>query len=171
MEKKKSTSLYMRIIHRYLGFFLAGIMMVYALSGVVLVFRDTDLFKVEKQLEKKFEPNTEISQIGKSLRIRNIKITKAEGDLVYFNNGIYNKKTGVVDYTSKQYPYVLDKFVHIHKATSSDPLYWLNIFFGISLLFFAFSSFLIFVPKSKIFKKGMVYAVAGFVLTVIMLFL
>lgn len=32
----------MRVYHRYLGFFLAGIMAVYAISGVVLIFRDTD---------------------------------------------------------------------------------------------------------------------------------
>ena len=32
----------MRILHRYLGFFLAGIMAVYALSCTVMIFRDTD---------------------------------------------------------------------------------------------------------------------------------
>jgi len=36
-----------RIIHRYQGFFLAGIMFVYALSGITLIFRDTDYFKKE----------------------------------------------------------------------------------------------------------------------------
>ena len=35
-----------RILHRYLGYFLAGIMMVYALSGITLIFRKTDTFKV-----------------------------------------------------------------------------------------------------------------------------
>lgn len=170
MKNKKSTSLLFRIIHRYLGFFLAGIMAVYALSGVVLIFRDTDLFKVEKQIEKKFEPNTEISQIGKNLRIRNIKITKTEGSVMYFKNGTYNTNTGIVNYTSKNLPFVLDKFAHLHKATTGDPLYILNIFFGVSLLFFAVSSFLMFVPKSKIFKKGLYFALAGFILTILMLF-
>ena len=36
----------MRIYHRYLGFFLAGIMAVYAISGIVLIFRDTDFLKM-----------------------------------------------------------------------------------------------------------------------------
>ncbi len=31
-----------RVVHRYLGFFLAGIMIVYAISGIVLTVRDTD---------------------------------------------------------------------------------------------------------------------------------
>lgn len=170
MESKKSTSLLFRIVHRYLGFFLAGIMAVYALSGIVLVFRDTDLFKVEKQLEKKFEPNAKISEVGKKLRIKNIKITKTEGDIVYFNNGMYNKHTGEVSYTSKELPFVLGKFAHLHKAKSGDPLYFLNVFFGVSLLFFAVSSFFMFLPKSKHFKKGMYYAIAGLVLTIILLF-
>jgi uncharacterized iron-regulated membrane protein len=48
MAIKKSLSIRMRIIHRYLGFFLSGIMAVYALSGIVLIFRDTDFLKQEK---------------------------------------------------------------------------------------------------------------------------
>ena len=35
----------MRIWHRYLGFFLAGIMAVYSTSGVLMIFRDTDFLK------------------------------------------------------------------------------------------------------------------------------
>jgi hypothetical protein len=39
----------MRELHRYLGFFLVGIMSVYAISGVVLIFRDTDFLKKGKR--------------------------------------------------------------------------------------------------------------------------
>ena len=38
-----------RVLHRYLGFFLAGIMMIYAVSGITLIFRNTDTFKQEVQ--------------------------------------------------------------------------------------------------------------------------
>ena len=34
-----------RSIHRYLGFFLAGIMFMYAITGITLIFRNTDTFK------------------------------------------------------------------------------------------------------------------------------
>ena len=37
-----------RVYHRYLGFFLAGIMFMYALSGITLTFRDKDYFKKGK---------------------------------------------------------------------------------------------------------------------------
>ena len=45
MANTRSAGQNMRIIHRYLGFFLAGIMAVYALSGIVLILRDTDFLK------------------------------------------------------------------------------------------------------------------------------
>ena len=49
----------MRVYHRYLGFFLAGIMLMYALSGITLTFRDKEYFKkavaVEKVIEKDLE--------------------------------------------------------------------------------------------------------------------
>lgn len=43
----------MCIYHRYLGFFLTGIMAVYGMGGLVLIFRDTDFLISEKQVEKK----------------------------------------------------------------------------------------------------------------------
>jgi hypothetical protein len=42
----------MRIYHRCLGYFLAGIMAMYAISGITLIFRETNFLKQEKQIEK-----------------------------------------------------------------------------------------------------------------------
>ena len=39
-----------RKYHRWLGFFLAGIMAVYAISGILLIFRPTDFLKFEQTL-------------------------------------------------------------------------------------------------------------------------
>ena len=41
-----------RVLHRYLGYFLAGIMIVYALSGITLIFRKTDSFKVSAERDR-----------------------------------------------------------------------------------------------------------------------
>ncbi len=70
------TNKYMRIIHRYLGFFLIGIMTVYALSGVVLIFRDSDFLKIESEVEKQLKSNLPSNQLGKELRIREFEVTK-----------------------------------------------------------------------------------------------
>ena len=40
----------MRVYHRYLGYFLAGIMAVYSISGITLIFRDTAFLKIDKQI-------------------------------------------------------------------------------------------------------------------------
>ncbi|MDT0541005.1 hypothetical protein [Croceitalea sp. P059] len=159
-----------RVYHRYLGFFLAGIMGVYAFSGVVLIFRNTDFLKVEVINEKKVEAGLDAERLGKEVKIKNLIFTSVEGDVVNFEQGVYNIKTGEVKYFSKKLPYVLDKMTHMHKATSSDPLYILNIFFGVSLLFFVLSAFWMFLPNTTIFKKGLYFTAGGILLTLIMLF-
>lgn len=171
MASKGNLGFKMRIIHRYLGFFLAGIMAVYALSGVVLIFRNTDFLKKERIVEKTIETNVAKDQLGAKLKIKKLKVEKEEGNLYYFKNGTYNKSTGEATYTVERLPLVLDKMTHLHKAKSGDPLYFLNIFFGIALLFFVISAFWMFMPKTSTFKKGLYFSAAGIVLTLLLLFL
>jgi len=161
----------MRIYHRYLGFFLAGIMAVYAVSGIVLIFRPTSVFKVEKKIEKTLEPNLAEGDLGKALRIRELKITSTNGDIMRFEQGTYNKTTGVANYTSLELPFVLEKLTALHQASTNKPLYFLNIFFGLSLLFFVLSSFWMFLPTTDLFKKGMYFVIAGVILTLLMIFI
>ena len=84
----------MRIYHRYLGFFLGGIMAVYAISGVVMIFRDTDFLKRQKQIEKKLGPGLNIKDLGAALRIRDLKADSETNELICFPQGYYNKATG-----------------------------------------------------------------------------
>ena len=170
MATKSTLSNTMRVYHRYLGFFLAGIMAVYALSGIVLIFRETDFLKSEKLMEKTLAPNLEADAVGKEIKIRDLKFDKTEGDIASFKQGTYNKSTGEVKYTVKSLPYVVDKLTKLHKASTKSPVYFLNIFFGISLLFFVISSFWMFLPKTSIFKKGMLFAAAGLVLALVLIF-
>ncbi len=170
MARKSSFSFSMRIIHRYLGFFLVGIMAVYALSGIVLIFRDTDFLKQERQVEQQLKPYASESELGQLLRKRNLKIQKQEGDVLYFTEGTYNQATGIAVYTVKELPFILDKMTHLHKAKTADSLYFFNIFFGLSLLFFVVSSFWMFTPTTSVFKKGMYFTVGGIVLTLLLLF-
>ncbi len=170
MSKKMTLHTSMRVYHRYLGFFLAGIMAVYAISGMVLIFRDTDFLKKEKQIERTVPPETKLEDVGRELRIRDFKIEKTEGDIAYFKQGTYNLKTGVANYTVKELPLVMDKLTKLHKANSGSPLFFMNVFFGLSLFFFVISSFWMFLPQTTIFRKGLYFTLAGLVLTLIMLF-
>jgi uncharacterized iron-regulated membrane protein len=171
MASKSTISNRMRIWHRYLGFFLAGIMAVYAISGVVLIFRNTDFLKYNKTTEKKLQQNLSIEEVGKLIKLRDLKATSENGDTIFFAQGFYNAVTGDTKYTVKSLPKVMEKLTQLHKANTAHPLYYLNIFFGLSLLFFVLSSFWMFLPKTSIFKKGLYYAIAGFILTVVLLFI
>ena len=99
MKDKKN---YFRIIHRYLGFYLAGIMAVYSISGIALIFRKTDVFKKEVKITKTISPNLSVKDLESTLKIKNLYVNSIEGNLVYFDKGRYNKLTGDVIYSKKE---------------------------------------------------------------------
>lgn len=169
--KQRQTSNTFRVIHRYLGFFLVGIMAVYATSGIIMIFRDTDFLKEEEHITKQIKPWASDQELGQLLGMRQLNIDKTEGDLVFFRNGTYNRSTGEAQITIKELPEVLNKMTQLHKARSADPLFFLNLFFGVSLLFFVISAFWMFMPSTPVFKKGMYFTIGGIVLTLILLFL
>lgn len=169
MDKIKDTRSFMRITHRYLGFFLAGIMAVYAVSGVLLVYRDTDFLKNEKKYDKTIDKDLSEKQLGKELKIKNLEIEKTEGNIVHFKQGTYDLTTGQAKYAKKELPFVLDKMTKLHKSQSKDTLSPLNTFFGVALFFFVISSFWMFNPKTKAFKRGMIFTIAGLVVSIILL--
>ena len=115
------------------------------------------------------QPGLTADALGKAIKIRDLKIESVNGDIQTFKTGTYNTATGAVTYTTKTLPRLVEKLTHLHKANTKDPLFYLNIFFGVSLLFFVISSFWMFMPKTTIFKKGLYFTLAGFVLTVILL--
>jgi hypothetical protein len=171
MAETKPLSTNMRIWHRYLGYFLAGIMAVYALSGIIMIFRDTDFLKKSKQITKMIKPNAAAAELGPLLRMREVKVIKQEGNILYLENGTYDKSTGKAELTVKEWPAHINKLTELHKARSGEPLFFLNVFFGVSLLFFVVSSFWMFLPKTTIFKKGLYFTAAGILLTILLLVL
>jgi len=97
----------MRTWHRYLGYFLSGIMAVYAISGIVMIFRDTDFLKREKRVEQQLRPGLSVEELGKALRIRNLEIIAQDSDRIVFKQGSYHTTTAV-----------MEKLTRLHKATS-----------------------------------------------------
>jgi len=169
MDKIKDTRSFMRITHRYLGYFLAGIMAIYALSGVLLVYRDTDFLKKEKQYDKTVAAHLSEKELGKELKIKGLEVEKTEGNILYFKQGTYDTASGKAKYSKKELPFLLDKMVKLHKSQSKETLSPLNTFFGISLFFFVISSFWMFNPKSKAFKRGIKFTIAGLIISVLLL--
>ena len=134
-----------------------------------MIFRETNFLKSEVVSEQQLEPNLTGGELSPKLRM-GVKVEKKEGDVLYFKDGNYNQKTGIAVVKKMKLPFLLEKMERLHKATTNSPLYFLNIFFGASLLFFVLSAFWMYTPKMPIFKKGMYFALGGIALTFILLF-
>ena len=145
-------------------------MAVYAISGIAMIFRNDDTFKILENTETTLAVNLDEKTLGEVLEIKGLSILKQEGSLLFFEDGTYNQATGETIYVKKELPFLLDKMAQLHKATTNSPIYWLNIFFGVSLLFFVISSFWMFLPHTSVFKKGIYFTLAGIVMTLIILF-
>ncbi|GAA6186297.1 MULTISPECIES: hypothetical protein [Alteromonadaceae] len=156
-----------RKYHRWLGFFLAGIMGIYAVSGTLLIFRKTDFLKYPQVEERQLDKGLNGKSLGKQIALKGFAVESEVDDMVVFNQGQYNKLTGEVVINKKDYPAPLAKLVKLHKATTGSPLFFLNISFGIGLLFFVVSAFLMFMPKLPMFKSGVKIAAAGAVFAIL----
>lgn len=171
MNNSKASNQKFRKIHRYVGNFLAGIMAVYAISGIVLIFRDTDFLQSPKQIEVELEPQIRLENLAKKLKMRSLKNVSETDEVISFDNGNYNKSSGVATITVMKLPVVLDKLTHLHKAKSGDPLFYFNIFFGVALLLLVITSFWMFRPKTKIFNTGLYFTLAGVAVILFMIFM
>ena len=110
-------------------------MAVYAITGIIMIFRGTDFLKKGKLVEKKLTPGLNAEDLGKAIRIGGLIIEAENGDVQTFKQGTYNNVTGDVKYTVKTWPKVIENLTQLHKANTKQPLFYLNVFFGVSLLF------------------------------------
>lgn len=173
MEKRENRPVArtMRALHRDIGFLILGLTVIYALSGVVLIYRGNDFLKSEKQIERSLAPNLSETDLGKELRMREFKVEKSEGETLYFRGGSYNQSTGVAIVTVKELIFPFNKFASLHKAPSNGTVHWFTTVYGVLLFFMAVSAFWMFKPQSKRFRRGMIFVAAGVVLAVVLLFL
>ncbi len=171
MAKIRDSRSFMRVVHRYLGYFLVGIFAVYAISGSVMVYRHDNFMKRKKTYHTTIQKGLGNVEINKIIGVKYLNYSKISHDTAYFKGGFYIPQTGEIRYSKMEYPLILNKLVQIHKAELGNPFSALNLLFGISLFFFVVSSFWMFNPKSRAFKRGMQYVLAGFILALILLFI
>lgn len=169
VKERKSLSYTMRSLHRDIGFFVIGLTIIYTLSGILLIYRDSDFLKHEVNTEREIKPNLSESDLGMVLHARDFKVLKSEGDILYFQNGKYNKSTGLVQYKEKVLPSVFSSSIKLHKISSKSATRWISIIYGLLLLFLAISSFWMFKSKTKLFRRGIYVTVAGLVTAILLL--
>ncbi len=160
----KSAIRTMRKLHRDIGFLLIGLTVVYCLSGIVLVYRDQGFLKSEQHVEKHIDPGLSVQDIGRALHLRNFKLVKQEGNIIYFDAGTYDGSTGEARYVTDTYPSWMARLNGLHMLSSRSVLHFVAILYGILLLFLAISSFWMYTPGTKNFKRGVLLASTGGVL-------
>jgi len=158
----------MRSLHRDIGYFVVGLTMIYVISGVVLVFRDTSFLKQKTEVTKEFKPGLNGEALGREMRKRGFKVEKAEGSILYFEGGNYNSETGTATYTEEKLPAIFEKLNKLHKSSAKSSTAWLNITYGVLLGYLAISAFFMFKPKTKLFRRGAIISALGFVFAVVM---
>lgn len=159
--KRKSINYYMRVLHRDIGFFIIGLIVIYSISGIVLTFRDTNLLKFERQVERQMEPNMQANELGQTLRMRGFQVESENAEMINFGSGTYNKETGLATYTVNELPAILESFNHLHKTASSSAASPFTAILGFLLLFMAVSSLWMFNSTSPHFKRAMVLTLVG----------
>ncbi len=159
---KKSLQNTMRALHRDIGFFLIGLVVLYSLSGVLLIYRDTDFLKTTQRIETTLAPNLEEQSLARALREKRLIGVHQEGEALVFKGGSYNRVTGQVSYQTEKLPQFLEMFVNLHKASSEKAVSWITTLFGGLLAFMAISSFWMFRSSHRHFKRGITLATVGF---------
>lgn len=167
----KNLRWYMRYLHNKIGFFISGLVIIYSLSGIIQTYRDTDLLKHDVVNEKQLAPGLSEAQLGPNLRLRDIKISKTEGNTLYFKEGTYNTETGMAKYTTKEWYSWIMPFTELHKTSSKNAGHYFTTIFGICLFFMSVSAFWMFKPGTKPFSKGVLLTILGVIAAVILLFL
>ncbi|MBU2549753.1 MAG: PepSY domain-containing protein [Proteobacteria bacterium] len=151
----------MRTWHRYIGFFVVGLTVVYSISGVLLIFRDTDFLMSETHVQEKLAPNMSAIELGMTLHTRTFKVLNETDKVLRFDKGTYNKVTGEASYLRMDWPAWLRAIHGLHRVSSQDSRIWFAILYGVSLLFLAVSSFWMYSPRVKHFKRGVYISIAG----------
>jgi hypothetical protein len=159
----------MRALHRDIGFFIVGLTLIYAVSGIVLIFRGFDFANHQVQVEKTLPPNLSPDELGKTLHIRNFMVLKTEGQTVFFRNGTYNSGKGLAVYTVNEPYFPINRFIQFHKTSTDNVTFWFAVLYGTLLAFMAVSSFWMFNWRSKMFRRGALLSGLGCVFAIIIL--
>ena len=151
----------MRSLHRDIGFLLIGLTLIYCVSGIIMIYRDTGFLKFEQNIVTTVDPGLSIQDLASALKMRKLTIDRQEGDIMYFNDGEYSVSTGQASYTVEKYPLIIEKLHSLHLSPSSSTIHIFGLTYGILLLFLAISSLFMFKSGTRHARRGLVLASVG----------
>lgn len=172
---------WLRIIHRDLGYFVVGITLVYAISGIILNHKKHSVdpaFKtifIEKQLKNYLTIEQFKAAFNKEFNSDyqlNTIIPEQQYYQLFIKGGIgkYYTETGQLTFeVYKKKPLVF----FMNKLHYNQKKYWTTPadFFGAALIFLALSGLFMVRGKNSFIKRGKWYVIAGVLLLVIYIWL
>lgn len=167
---------WLRNIHRDLGYFFVGIIIIYGISGFLLNHEITAYKTVHKQfhLEKELSKNeltTFINTQQSQLKLN--KIMPGRGGYQLFVDGgigTYNSTSGILTIETYKRNIVVD-FVHqLHYNTIKGWKYIAD-FLAVALIFFAISGLFLSRGKKSISGRGKWFMLAGIAIILLFSFL
>lgn len=160
---KKNIRKWLRLIHRYLGYFFVGITFIYAISGIILNHKkngEDPAYKTEYvnyQLASSLKPDQLMAYWKENLSDYLLNRIIPEGDNynIYLKGGLgtYDPINGELKfevYQKKQWVYFMNK---LHYNSKRGWTLMADIF-AIALLFFAFSGMFMVPGKKGIKGRG-----------------
>ncbi len=178
--QKRTIIKWLRIIHRDLGYFMVGISMIYAISGMILnhmgeydpAYKTTErTLNVEKNIHNEEMLRAICVENELPTLKRTMQIDSDHTQLLLEGGiGVYNSATGIIDYES-------------HKR--NDLIYWINRLhysrvngwsiiadiFALSLIFFALSGLFMIPGKRGIMGRGKWLLLLGLLVPLIYIYL
>lgn len=159
-----------RSLHRDIGYLTAGLTVIFALSGIAQIFRDSDFLQVQKQEAVQLAPGLAADALGPALRMREVHVDRTEGGVLYFRGGSYDPATGKAVRTTKSYLPPFDRLAAFHKSPSKSAVHWLTMIYAGALLFMGLSSFFMFRSGHALQRRGLVFAAIGLAVALAVMF-
>jgi len=171
----------LRILHRDLGYFIVGMTVVYALSGIFLNHRhdfnpdykiyftefQTDINSaenVDEEAVKKALTNQELDVVYKKHYINNQGMIK-----VFIENGeaIINPETSEASMSYLQQRPIIFEMNKLHKASVGTLWKWVSDAMAVILLFVAVSGLFLLKGKHGLSRWGWWFTIAGIIVPLI----
>lgn len=194
----KSFSKTIRSLHRDLGYFVIGLTLIYAITGIILSgrglgwlekeFNESSYTKKNIEVENFNEefinlvisahfdeifPKNSYKDVKKHLKL---KMYKQTNEFLFFQawrslDVKYEIKTGLIELKYVGYPMAVKLFVHAHKENHESAWFYLAILYSLILSFLAISSFWMVKGKNGFAKRGVYFMLAGFVVVGVFLYI
>ena len=168
----------LRILHRDFGYFITGITLIYAFSGIIL--NHTDDFNPDyrvyyQEIDLNLPKDARLDRNGVINALKGLgediiykkHYKSSSGDIkVFIQNGtvVFDPETGIgyMEYLKRRQ--VIYQMNHLHKAVIQKSWKWVSDIMSVILIFVAISGLFILKGKNGLKGRGLWLTLAGFLI-------